>query len=340
MPYLENDIPPLTEEQKQFWLENGFIKIPKCFSREKSDAWTNSFWTRIGAEPNDKSTWPTEKINMPGHSVVPAKQFAPKAWAAMCELVGGEDKVTDWCKEWKDGWIPNFGKPGTSADDPLDYRTLDNWHNDGDWFVHFLDSPEQALLVIPLFSDIKPKGGGTVICTDGIKLVAELLYNHPDGTTPFLAPRGSPDIPKSDPARRKIWREWVADPSKTRDESFHEATGEVGDVYILHPFMLHSASKNLRREIRIITNPPVSLKEPFNYDGKNPNLVEQKTLRDLGHPEGIPDWKITSPRERIVPDRVKVQQEMKMQELERLKVKGIPVAGDDAVVKDNLYYPS
>ena len=75
----------------------------------------------------------------------------------------------------QDGWIPNFGEPGTSEDDDLDYRTLDNWHNDGDWFTHFLDSPEQALLVIPLFSDIKPKGGGTVICTDGIKLVAQLL---------------------------------------------------------------------------------------------------------------------------------------------------------------------
>ncbi len=70
--------------------------------------------------------------------------------------------------------------------------------------------------------------------------------------------------------------------------------------------MLHSASRNPRRDIRIITNPPVSLKEPFNYDGKNPSLVEQKTLRDLGHPEGLPNWKITSPRERIIPDRVTV----------------------------------
>jgi hypothetical protein len=70
--------------------------------------------------------------------------------------------------------------------------------------------------------------------------------------------------------------------------------------------MLHSASRNLRHEVRIITNPPVSLNQPFNYDGKNPSLVEQKTLRDLGHPEGLPNWKITSPRERVIPDRVDV----------------------------------
>lgn len=168
----------LTDEQKQFWLEHGFLKIPKCFSREAAEAFTSSIWVRLGASPTDKSTWPTEKLNMPGHVTVSVKEFAPKAYATMCELVGGEDRIADWCKEWKDGFIVNLGKPEYKPDDPLDYRTLDNWHNDGDWFVHFLDSPEQALLVIPLFTDIMPKGGGTVICTDGIKLVAKHLVSH------------------------------------------------------------------------------------------------------------------------------------------------------------------
>lgn len=73
--------------------------------------------------------------------------------------------------------------------------------------------------------------------------------------------------------------------------------------------MLHSASKNLLRTPRIITNPPVSLKEPFKYYRKDPSeysLVEQKTLRELGRPEGLPEWKITSPRERITPLRISV----------------------------------
>ncbi len=110
--------------------------------------------------------------------MVSAKEFAPKAWYAISELVGGEDRVADWCKYWKDGWIVNFGKPEFNPADPLEVRTLDNWHSDGDWFVHFLDSPEQALLVIPLFSDIDPKGGGTVICTDGIKHIAKHMVIH------------------------------------------------------------------------------------------------------------------------------------------------------------------
>jgi hypothetical protein len=73
--------------------------------------------------------------------------------------------------------------------------------------------------------------------------------------------------------------------------------------------MLHSASRNLRRDIRIITNPPVALKEPFNFnraDGQY-SLVEQKTLRDLGRPKGLPEWRITGSRELISPNRIEVK---------------------------------
>lgn len=181
MPSATDEQYSLSEEQKAFFLEHGFLKIPKCFSREASEKLTHSLWARLGADPNDKSTWPTEKMNMPGHVLVSVQEFAPKAWSAILEIIGGEDRVADWVKNWKDGFIVNFGKPEYKPDDPLDFRTLDNWHVDGDFFVHFLDSPEQALLVIPLFSDIEPRGGGTAICTDGIGLVAKhLVMNCPD----------------------------------------------------------------------------------------------------------------------------------------------------------------
>ncbi|KAJ5610018.1 hypothetical protein N7510_006737 [Penicillium lagena] len=296
----------LTEDQKQHWMEHGFLKVEGCFSREAAEQFTSSLWTRLGASPDDKSTWPTEKLNMPAHSHVRIEDLAPKAWDVMCELVGGEDRIADWCKTWRDGWIVNFGKPEFKPTDPLDFRTLDNWHNDGDFFVHFLDSGEQALLVIPLFSDIEPKGGGTVICTDGIGLVAKHMYDHPGGTTPFLAPHGSPDL--EGPERRSQWMKWISDPKATRDESFHEVTGKVGDVYFLHPLMLHSASRNLLGTVRVITNPPVAVKEPFNFNRSDPNeysLVEKKTLRDLGRPEGLPEWRITAPREMLTPGRLK-----------------------------------
>lgn len=127
-----------------------------------------------------------------------------------------------------------------------------------------------------------------------------------------------------------FWTDLVRDPSRTRDESFFEMTGEVGDVILLHPFMLHSASKNLLRAVRVITNPPVSLKEPFCFNRERRedySLVELKTLRDLEMPEGVGDWKITSERKGWTPNRVRRMEEMKRKELERLNgLKGVEIA--------------
>jgi hypothetical protein len=109
-----------------------------------------------------------------------------------------------------------------------------------------------------------------------------------------------PSIGEKD--RRKIWTDWVKDPEQTSDERFLEATGKLGDVYLFHPLMLHSVSDNLRRDLRLITNHCISPKKPFNFDRANRkdySLVKQKTLRELGRPEGLPGWKITREREMI-----------------------------------------
>lgn len=125
--------------------------------------------------PTDPSSWTNERIHMPSHVSVPVSEIAPKAWAAICELLGGEERISDGAKGWSDAFIVNLGKEEYDAEVEVDWRDLDGWHNDGDFFVHFLDSPEQALLVIPLWSDVVPKGGGTVVSTDGMKAIARHL---------------------------------------------------------------------------------------------------------------------------------------------------------------------
>lgn len=88
----------------------------------------------------------------------------------------------------------------------------------------------------------------------------------------------------------------------------------------MHPFMLHSASKNYLRIPRVITNPPVGLKKPFCYNRSNPeeySLVERKTLLALEVDKS--DFKITTERRRVVPERVRIQEKMMREEKERLK---------------------
>lgn len=162
----------LTAEQKQHFLDYGFVKIENCFSREAAAEYTASIWTRLGASPNDKSTWPTTKMNLPGHTVVSLEDFSPKAYGAIADILGGEERLAEWSRLWHDGFVVNFGHLDYKPTDTIDFRHLNGWHTDGNWFAHFLDSPEQALLVTPLYSDIGPGGGGTVVCSDSIRYVA------------------------------------------------------------------------------------------------------------------------------------------------------------------------
>src|ERR1700744_1565066 len=68
-------------------------------------------------------------------------------------------------------------------------------------------------------------------------------YDHPDGVSPQMSPRGT-----------TTWdgfhHKFIEEVLEASDDSFFEMTGKQGDVILMHPLMLHSASKNGRRLIR------------------------------------------------------------------------------------------
>jgi hypothetical protein len=311
----------LTEEQRAHFLAHGWVKLEQCFSRESAAQLTGNVWTRLGMDPNDKSTWSQERINMPGHRSFPVAEYAPKAWDGMCDLLGGADRIEP--AQWRDALIVNLGTPEGEGKH-LSGNELQGWHVDGDFFVHYLDSPEQGLLVIPLFTDVVPGGGGTMICPGAIPHVAKHLYEHPEGVGPRMTPRA--ENPTFEPEPGLEWFNELA--SSFPPDAFVEATGTIGDVYLLHPLMLHSASTNPLRKVRIITNPPVAIKEPFEFDRKDGkySVVEQHTLKALGK-DNLAGWKIQDKRETVIPERVRIQERLKREELERLeKARSIGVA--------------
>ncbi|KAK1232083.1 hypothetical protein PQX77_004801 [Marasmius sp. AFHP31] len=311
----------LCPEDVDHFLERGYIVVKNAFSREKAAEWSETMWIRLALDPNDKTTWERERIHMPFHRREEVARFAPKAWQAISDLLGGEDRIDENSSSWGDSFIVNFGRPDLETAAPIHPRELDNWHVDGDFFVHYLDSPEQALLVVPIFSDIKPQGGGTYISPDGIDIVANYLAAHPEGVLPtglsFTPSTSSVTEPRDDPGYISL-----LDTAK-KCVNFVELTGEVGDVVLLHPLMLHSASKNHLRVPRVITNPPVGLKEPFKFDrerAKDYSLVERKTLKALG--KDRLDFQITTERRKIVPKRAVDQGKVLEEERRRLMAAG------------------
>lgn len=84
-------------------------RIPGAFSKVQADEVIQDVWTRLGMSATDKTTWIQGRNHLPKQMTFDAEVFAPRAWAAICELCGGEDRVEPSSKEWRDALIVNLG---------------------------------------------------------------------------------------------------------------------------------------------------------------------------------------------------------------------------------------
>ena len=288
----------LTESDVDHFVEKGHIVLKDCFSRELAAEWRELAFKRLGYDPDDPTSWEQPRIHLPSMNRMPIREIAPRAWDAICDLLGGEDRIAHSEPSWGDGFIINFALGADTAWQPPESLQR-GWHKDGDFFRHFLDSPEQGLLTIVVWSDIHPKSGGTFVACDSVQHVAQHLYANPQGLLPGEG-----------------FGQLIG-----KCEDFAEITGNAGDVVLLHPFILHSASQNPSGRARFITNPPIALKEPMNFNRDNPDdfsPMELAVLRELG--KDRLDFKTTAPRERLVPERVQRQKKMLEEQKKRLAI--------------------
>jgi len=265
----------LTDEQVQHFLEHGYVVVKGCVVPELAQRWTDRAYGRLGYDKQDPTSWEKDIAWMYPENRLPVREVSARAWDAICDVVGGEDRVEDAVLEveghfsainsfeWSDAFIINFNR---GADQPWQPPSAESggWHKDGDYFRHFLNSREQALLTIVLWSNVAHQGGGTFIAPDSIGHIARFLAERPEGVKPGGIP----------------FQQIIGQCSE-----FVEVTGDIGDFVILHPFMLHTSSQNVLSVPRFMSNPPVVLKEQMDLnrpDVEDFSLLEQVTLRNLG----------------------------------------------------------
>ncbi len=290
----------LSPDQIQHFITRGYVHLEGCFDCSPGSlahGWVADSWKRNGIDPDDFDSWPKDKIHMPCTESALVSGLAPTALSAMHELCGGAERIPSDAIRWGNGFIANYG---LGRDEPWQAPGPDvtGWHKDGDFFRHFLDSPEQALLVIVVYSDIGERGGGTFFSPDSIRPVAELLRDHPGGVEPGT-----------------FSKERLID----QCSEFGELTARAGDVVLMHPFMLHASSANHSRNARFMSNPCCSFVEPMQFhrtDGSEHSPVELAVLHALGVP--FLDFQIEGERQEIVPERRKRQLELLRLEQERM----------------------
>lgn len=275
----------LTRAEAAHFVEHGHVAIKAAFPKEMADFACASAWTELeanyGVDRADPDTWDgvsRGRGRMRGYVRTQGtgarfllKTHAPRAFAAQADVVGGADRLPNSGKglSWGDAVVGNLRVPDGPAWQPPAARQP-GWHKDGHHFRHFINSPEQGLLTVPIYTDILPQSGGTFIARDSIAPVARLLAQCPAGVHPDGTQAG-----------------YLIPGLIEQCSDFAELTGEAGDVVLVHPYMLHRVSVNPSNRPRFIANVPVVLAEPMCFDrpsGDAYSLVELAVLRALKVP--------------------------------------------------------
>lgn len=262
-------------------VNDGYVVLPDALDPDFCETTIRRRFDERGWD--DPSTWPVGPVHLPATEASPLRSIAPIAADALVHLVGG----TNACRfsDIPDNLIVNFPDPHAAPVAPQERATdPSGWHKDGDWFRHFLDSPEQGLLGIVLWRDVTIDMGPTLVASDSLRPMAELLARATDGFDPPDMLQQVPEILASCGDIRPI-------------------VGTQGTVILAHPFLLHTASVNTSSTPRIISNTSVMLRAPMRFDApiEDRTDVERATLALLGRDHL--DFAPTGSRDRIVSER-------------------------------------
>jgi hypothetical protein len=243
-----------TDKQVADFIEDGFLVLENAFDRDVALQCQDFLWSQIDQKKDDPSTWTEhmfrlkENYNQAPFDKIPNQRIDD----AYADLAGEGRFISPKDFGWWIVLFPGYYKPP--------WKDLGGWHVDGSQFHHHLNSKDQGLLNLYMFSDVKPGGGGTAVWPGSHRATARMLREaEPQGLTPIE----------------------VCGPHPESEDKVVEAIGNAGDLVICHPFLRHSSSQNCTDTVRFACNPCVVLKEPMNFDGKNPSAVELAIIDGL-----------------------------------------------------------
>jgi ectoine hydroxylase-related dioxygenase (phytanoyl-CoA dioxygenase family) len=248
----------LSADQRRAFDERGLVKLPRAIARSAAEEMAQRLWAELARRHHihrrERKTWRIERpadLRAIQDSDAFRAMASPTVVAALDELMG------------RGGWErpPHWGQPLVCF--PSQHR-WDVPHKS--WHLDLPAEPRwQGKLVGRIFAivaPLEPQGGGTLVAIGSHRIVQALVDD-------------ARELQSSADMRRRLQSKsrWFADlmaPTRLgelkRIERFMESetvvdgvplrvdemTGEPGDVFFMHPAVLHAAAPNVLTEPRLV----------------------------------------------------------------------------------------
>jgi Phytanoyl-CoA dioxygenase (PhyH) len=261
----------LTRAEIGVFLADGFVAVRGAVPPGVAAACRDVIWSELesqGVRRDDASTWtePVVRIDCPEGGPFVAAGTATRLWTCYDQLIG---PGRWWRREGVGGTIP-VRFPSRADPGDAGWHIESSFRAGGGWRVN-IGSRERGLLALFLLSDIDA-----------------------DSAPTRIRPGSHLDVPAVLAAAGRAGRPGPEAAARAAAISAHRptvlATGQAGDVFLCHPFLVHAASWPHRgRSPRMIAQPGVALFGEYALSpqpGVPPPPVEQAILDGLA-PAGI-----------------------------------------------------
>jgi hypothetical protein len=239
----------LSDGEIRAFVEDGFVAVRAAVPGDVVRACQDEIWSALaerGVLRDDPSTWtePVVRISCPETEAFAVAGTQPVLWEAFDQLIG-EDRW--WHRRGVGGSIPvRFPVLFAGQADPGDtgWHIEASFEQGGEWWVNYR-SRSRGLLALYLFSDVEADGAPTRVRPGSHRDAARVLKAAGEEGMPFA--QAAP---------------LAAEASAGRPTTL--ATGQAGDVFLCHPFLVHAASwPHTGSQPRIIAQPGVALHDAF-----------------------------------------------------------------------------
>lgn len=237
---------------------DGFVKISGAFDRELGLRCQQQLWAATGLDPADPAGWTESLVRV---TAMATPEFTASAntdilTAAFDALVGPGD------------WRPRLGM-GTF---PLRFPSAEapreaGWHVEASF--HGTDGPRlslrsrgRALLMLFLYSDVGPDDAPTAIRVGSHLAVPKVLARYGSDGAPWMS----------------VCEQVVP---ATENCDVVSATGRIGDVYLCHPFVVHTGCAHRGTVPRFMAQPPLEPTGELDLDAEYPSPVTRAVLNGL-----------------------------------------------------------